>query len=209
MSDARMGCLLLAIGLLWSPGGRAEPVYPTAGGYVAGTVPMACQAPDTDPARGSWVACGSHGTPPGNGVDSPEVTPPGGSGVRGWLSGIFGRLTTIAALMGGNFGVIQAGGAPLDASANAAPVPITGYTLLQTLPAAPGRANLECQNQSTSIAQLVLDDGAGGAGGVSSVMIAAAAAAGGQGGSWNDPSFKGRLRAYGPSATQRVMCRQD
>ncbi len=105
--------------------------------------------------------------------------------------------------------VLQAGGSPADGSANAAAVPITGYGLLATIAANPARAGLECQNQDVSAAQLVLDDGLGTTATISIYMLAAADTTGGQGASWSDPSFKGRLRVYGPNAGQRVMCRQE
>ncbi len=112
-------------------------------------------------------------------------------------------------LPGCSLPVLQYGGTPADGSANAAAVPIAGYQLLAALAANPNRASVECQNQDTSLVQLVLDDGAGTAATISSYMLAAAGVTGGQGASWSDPNFKGRLRAYGPTPGQRVMCRQE
>lgn len=99
----------------------------------------------------------------------------------------------------------QAGTTGTDYSANAATDPIAGYVLLATIPAKLNRNNVEVQNQDVNLVQLVLDDGAGN--NQTTAMLGVAGATGGQGGSWSDASFKGRVRVYGPSGTQRVMAR--
>ena len=93
-----------------------------------------------------------------------------------------------------------------DYSANPAAVPIGGYTLLSTIPAAP-RRSIEIDNQSTSWVQVIRDDGNGNQ--ISSVMLAPASVAPGQGGSWGSYSFQGRVRVYAASAGAQVAIYQD
>lgn len=93
-----------------------------------------------------------------------------------------------------------------DFSANAASVPLPGYVLLTTVPPAL-RGSLEVQNQSTDPIQVVRDDGFGNQ--VTSIMLAAAAATGGQGGSWSSTTFRGRIRVYAPSSSDRVAVFQE
>jgi hypothetical protein len=93
-----------------------------------------------------------------------------------------------------------------DFSANQAAIPLPGYVLIATVPAT-ARASIEVQNQSTSLIQLVRDDGFGNQ--QSTIMLAPAATAGGQGASWSSTTFRGRLRVYAPSSTAQVAVYQE
>jgi hypothetical protein len=93
-----------------------------------------------------------------------------------------------------------------DFSANAASVPLPGYVLIATVPAT-ARAGIEVQNQSTSLIQVVRDDGFGNQ--QSTIMLAPAATAGGQGASWSSTTFRGRLRIYAPSSAAQVAIYQE
>jgi hypothetical protein len=101
--------------------------------------------------------------------------------------------------------VVQAGSTGTDASANAATVPISGYSLLLTIAANPTRAYVEVQNQSAAQIQLVRDDGTGA--NQSSVLLASGGA-NAQGGGWLSTTFKGRVRVYGVTGSQ-VSAFQD
>jgi hypothetical protein len=94
----------------------------------------------------------------------------------------------------------------LDFSANAPSVPLSGYVLVATVPAA-ARSGVEVDNQSTWLIQVVRDDGFGNQ--PSSIMLAGAVVAGGQGGSWASTTFRGRVRVYAPSSTAQVAAYQE
>jgi hypothetical protein len=101
--------------------------------------------------------------------------------------------------------VVQGGSTGTDASANAASIPISGYSLLTTIAANPTRAYVEVQNQSAGQIQLVRDDGAGAN---QSSVILASGGVNAQGGGWSSATFKGRVRVYGASGSQ-VSAFQD
>lgn len=100
-------------------------------------------------------------------------------------------------------------GADFSASALAVPTSgvIPGYTLRQTLPVNSSRLYLDAQNQDTGACLVVLDDGANGA--TTVIVLGAASALGGQGGGWNNPFERGRVRLYTASATGRCGLRQN
>ena len=93
-----------------------------------------------------------------------------------------------------------------DYSANPATVPLSGYVLIATIPATL-RGSLEIENQSTDTVQVVRDDGFGNQ--LSSIMLAPAPGVGAQGGSWSSTTFRGRVRVYAPSSTDRVAAYQE
>ncbi len=93
----------------------------------------------------------------------------------------------------------------LDYSANPAAVPLSGYVLIATIPAF-ARHEVEVQNQSTDLIQLILDDGNGN--NQTSFVLTAASAAGNQGGSWSDTVFLGRVLIYAPNASDQVAADQ-
>jgi hypothetical protein len=117
-----------------------------------------------------------------------------------------GAAAPLPVLIIGPQGVVQAGSTGVNFSANAATVPISGLVLLTTVPATPGRAYVEIQNQSAAMVQVVRDDGLGN--NQTSILIASGSAAGTQGGSWFSATFKGRIRVYGASGAQ-VAAYQD
>jgi hypothetical protein len=92
-------------------------------------------------------------------------------------------------------------------STTAATVPLSGYTLISTVPVTSTRNVIEAQNQSTDLVQLVLDDGAGN--NQVSIMLAAALSSGGQGGGWSSVTFKGRMRIYAPNSADQVAAYQN
>ena len=92
-------------------------------------------------------------------------------------------------------------------SATAASIPISGYSLLLTIPVTAARNYVEVQNQSTDLVQVVRDDGAGN--NQVSIMLASASVSGGQGGGWSSSTFKGRIRVYATNATDQVAAYQD
>lgn len=96
--------------------------------------------------------------------------------------------------------VVSGGSTGFDYSANAATIPIGGYTLLATIPATPNRAYCEVQNQSAGTLQVVRDDGAGN--NQTSILLASGGGAGQQGGDWSSTTFKGRIRVYGAGGAQ-------
>jgi len=129
------------------------------------------------------------------GTDGTGITPPaGGSGVRGFLSGMY------KALSGGLLGVLQTGSTGIDYSANPIAIPLAGNVLLATIPASPTRAAAEVQNlSSTNVVQVVRDDGLGG--NTTSILLGPGPVSGQPGGYWSSTTFKGRVRVYAPSGT--------
>lgn len=111
--------------------------------------------------------------------------------------------------MTGTAAPTPAGGTGADFSATAAgtaaAVPVAGFVLLTTVPATPGRASVEVQNQSGGTVQMVRDVGDGTQ--QSSVLLGGTAA-GVQGGGWASLTFKGRVRLYGATGAQ-VSAFQD
>lgn len=97
-------------------------------------------------------------------------------------------------------GTIQSGTTGTDFSANAATIPMSGFSLLATIPATPGRAGVEIQNQSAGTLQVVRDDGAGA--NQTTILLGPGAGVGTQGGGWSSSTFKGRIRVYGTSGSQ-------
>lgn len=95
----------------------------------------------------------------------------------------------------------RAGSTGLDHSVNAAAVP--GGAPLLTIPANPGRAFVEVQNQSGNTLQLVRDDGAGNN---STSILLTGVGAGQQGAGWSSQTFRGRVRVYGPAGSQVAAC---
>jgi len=93
----------------------------------------------------------------------------------------------------------------LDYSANPAAIPISGYVLIATIPAF-ARHEVEIQNQSTDLIQIILDDGNGN--NQTSFVLTAASATGNQGGSWSDTVFLGRISIYAPSSSDQVAADQ-
>jgi len=112
---------------------------------------------------------------------------------------------TAQVAVNGPLSVKRAGSTGTDYSANAATVPIAGYMLLQTIPATPGRAYVEVQNQSANTIQVVRDDGNGG--NLTSILLTGVGA-GQQGAGTSSDTFKGRLRIYGPAGSQ-IAAYQD
>jgi hypothetical protein len=94
----------------------------------------------------------------------------------------------------------QGAGTGADFSANPATIPMTGFVLLQTIPATPGRQNVEIQNQSGGLIQVVRDDGSGN--NQTSFMLGSGGGIGLQGGDWSSGTFKGRIRLYGAAGSQ-------
>jgi hypothetical protein len=84
-----------------------------------------------------------------------------------------------------------------DYSANAIAIPLSGYTLLATIPVTAGRSFVEVQNQGPTQIQIVRDNGAGGS--QTSILVGSGGIAGTQGGDWSSSTFKGRIRVYGPA----------
>lgn len=95
---------------------------------------------------------------------------------------------------------VQAGSTGTDFSANAATIPMSGFSLLATIPATPGRAGVEIQNQSAGTLQVVRDDGAGA--NQTTILLGPGAGVGTQGGGWSSNTFKGRIRVYGAAGSQ-------
>lgn len=100
---------------------------------------------------------------------------------------------------GSSFG----GSTGLDHSANQ---PALLTNLLGTAAVNASRANVEVQNQSGDTIQVVLDDGAGN--NLSIFLLGSGIAAGNQGANWNDNTFKGRVRVFGPNANDQMMLRE-
>jgi hypothetical protein len=78
-------------------------------------------------------------------------------------------------------------------------VPASGYVALQTIPTNHSRREVEIQNQSASILQVVVDDGAGGN---ATCWLLAPAGAGLPGQSWMRISERARIIIYGPTSAQ-------
>lgn len=100
--------------------------------------------------------------------------------------------------------ITMAGGSGFDRSVNPAAIPLAGYqaAALLTIAVNPRRNYLEIQNQSASMLQVVLDDGAGGT--ATSILLASGGAANTQGGSWDTQAFKGRVRVFSVNVSDQV-----
>lgn len=119
---------------------------------------------------------------------------------------LFATALAVSMLLAGSAGAAEyvisatAGSTGTDYSINAAAVPVSGLTLLQTVAATPSRNAIEIQNQSAGSIQIVRDDGANSA--PSSILLGSGGSQGAQGGGWSSTTFKGRLRIYGAPGAQ-------
>lgn len=95
------------------------------------------------------------------------------------------------------------GGLGIDGSGSA---PAVAANILATLAVNGKRAYVEAQNQSATLMQVVLDDGATGT--PSIFLLSAATGDGIPGGSWSDTTFKGRVRIACASASKQCMLRE-
>ncbi len=120
--------------------------------------------------------------------------------------------------------VSNAGSTGLDFSTNAPALPLIGngfgtsgpyanYLLIRTVPANPGRNNLDIENNSGAQIAILRDDGSAATGSAPNAAtifaLAGGAGIGSQGGSWSTASFKGRIQVFAPSATAQVAVFQD
>lgn len=100
------------------------------------------------------------------------------------------------------------GGVNADVSSAPATIPEATFVLLATLPLNGNRAQVEVQNQSAALIQVVLDDGAATAGTLSSILLNPGTGANTAGQTWTSTAFRGRVRVYGATGAQ-VMARQN
>lgn len=97
-------------------------------------------------------------------------------------------------------GYVSRSGSPgVDHSANAATVPLAGYssTPVLQIPANPRRNFVEIQNQSELLLQMVRDDGNNG--NVTTILLMPASTSPGAGQNWTSDTFHGRITIYGPN----------
>jgi hypothetical protein len=149
----------------------------------------------------------------GTGISQPT----GGSGIRGWLSGIYSALMGILS-------VRQSGTTGKDYSANPVAIPVVGaafgstgpyanYVLVATVPASATRNNVDVENVSGAQIAVVRDDGTVASGiapaNASVFALGGGASAGAQGGAWSSATFKGRLQIYALSSTANVSVMVD
>ncbi len=95
-----------------------------------------------------------------------------------------------------------------DHSVNVPTASLSGYHLLKIVSPNPNRNALVIQNQSTSIVQLILQDGAGG--NVASWFLGAGTVAqNGTGGTFYSQTFKGQCNVWSANTTDSVLIRED
>lgn len=133
-----------------------------------------------------------------DGTDGTGITPPTGAmGIRGWLSGIYQKLSgTVVMASAGSTGTDHAG------EWNVAVPATSSWVVLSTSNANTARLAIEAQNQSASMLQLVRDDGL--ENNISSILLASTGAAA-PGGGWSSTTFKGRVRIFGPAGSNHSL----
>ena len=139
------------------------------------------------------------------------------------------RATVVEVLPIGFVGS-SSGSTGLDYSANAPTLPLVGaafgdagpyadFVLITTIPANPGRSNVDVENTSGGQVVVLRDDGTAAPGQpprnasliplMGAVDPTGAGKAGAQGGAWSSTTFKGRLQIYAPSAAAQVSAFVD
>ncbi len=99
--------------------------------------------------------------------------------------------------------VLSGGTSGKDYSVNEAAIPFPGFAVLVTVPVNPSRANIQVQNMSASLVQVVQDDGEDQQ--QTAFFLAPGTDVGQPGGFNENPAFKGRLRVCAPVGSWIVV----
>ena len=90
--------------------------------------------------------------------------------------------------------------------------PYANFVLAATCPAAPGRKQIDVENNSGGTIAVILDDGTANSGALANASVfslAGGAGAGSQGGSWVSTVERGRVQIYASATSAQVMVRQN